>query len=210
MTYRNPAKANVANISRLRLWVINSFASPEIRLPLSPQKRTSLAGRIQLEARLRPLPATVWIELVNRVLPRDDLVLEPDPEARARRRLLDIPLSRCMTAVVEQAFRLGNRGAGSPQCFPHTAVLRAEPTGCDKLTRRAKFRFRRQANHFYNSRHPVPKEGALAIVTERWDGMRWTRRHRARDGIAGRDKLRERSWGVLTSGAEAYGEVVWT
>jgi len=32
----------------------------------------------------------------------------------------------------------------------------------------------------------------LAIVTERWDGMRWTRRHRARDGIAGRDKLRER------------------
>jgi hypothetical protein len=32
----------------------------------------------------------------------------------------------------------------------------------------------------------------LAIVTERWDGMRWTRRHRARDGIAGRNKLRER------------------
>src|SRR6187200_852048 len=37
-------------------------------------------------------------------------------------------------------------------------------------------------------------EGALAIVTERWDGMRWTRRHRARDGTAGRDKLRERSF----------------
>jgi hypothetical protein len=35
----------------------------------------------------------------------------------------------------------------------------------------------------------------LAIVTERWDGMRWTLRHRARDGIAGRDKLRERSLG---------------
>jgi len=49
----------------------------------------------------------------------------------------------------------------------------------------------------------------LAVVTERWDGMRWTRRHRARDGIAGRDKLRERSQGVPTSGAEAYGEVVW-
>jgi hypothetical protein len=50
----------------------------------------------------------------------------------------------------------------------------------------------------------------LAIVTERWDGMRWTLRHRARDGIAGRDKLRERSRCVLTSDAEAYGEVVWT
>jgi len=50
----------------------------------------------------------------------------------------------------------------------------------------------------------------LAIVTERWDGMWWTRRHRARDGIAGRDKLRERSQGVLTSDAKAYGKVVWT
>ena len=35
----------------------------------------------------------------------------------------------------------------------------------------------------------------MAIVTERWDGMRWTRRHRARTGIAGRDQLRERSLG---------------
>jgi hypothetical protein len=49
----------------------------------------------------------------------------------------------------------------------------------------------------------------LAIVTERWDGMRWTRRYRARDGIAGRDKFRERSQDVLTSGAKAYGEVMW-
>src|SRR3984893_7238965 len=82
-------------------------------------------------------------------------------------------------------------------------------TGCDKVTRRANFPFRRRANHFLDSRHPVPEEGALAIVTERWDGMRWTRRHRARDGIAGRDKLRERSQDVLTSGVEAYGKVVW-
>jgi hypothetical protein len=81
---------------------------------------------------------------------------------------------------------------------------------CDKSTRRAKFRFSRRANHSYESRHPVPKEGALAIVTERWDGMWWTLRHRARDGIAGRDQLRERSLGVLTSGVEAYGKDVWT
>jgi hypothetical protein len=39
-------------------------------------------------------PAAVWIALVNRVLPSDHLVLEPAPEARARRRLLDTPLSR--------------------------------------------------------------------------------------------------------------------
>jgi hypothetical protein len=30
-----------------------------------------------------------------------------------------------------------------------------------------------------------PRKGALAIVTERWDGMRWTLRHRARDGSQG-------------------------
>ena len=55
-----------------------------------------------------------------------------------------------------------------------------------------------------------PRGRGVGHRHERWDGMRWTRRHRARDGIAGRDKLRERSEGVLTSGAEAYGKVVWT
>ena len=78
------------------------------------------------------------------------------------------------------------------QCFPRSDPG-PNPTRCDKITRRVKFRFRRRANHLYDSRHPVPKEGALAIVTERWDGMWWTRRHRARKRIAGRDKLRERS-----------------
>ena len=86
---------------------------------------------------------------------------------------------------------------------------RRHPTGCDKSTRRAKFRLTRRANHLYDSRHPVPEEGALAIVTERWDGMRWTRRYRARDGIAGRASARERSQDVQTSGAEAYGKIVW-
>ena len=75
---------------------------------------------------------------------------------------------------------------------PGTFLLRH---ACDKLTRRVKIRFFRRANHPYNSPHPVPEEGALAIVTERWDGMRWTHWHRARDGTAGRDKLRERSSG---------------
>ena len=81
---------------------------------------------------------------------------------------------------------------------------------CDKSTRRVKFRFSRNPNHRYESPHPVPEEGALAIVTERWDGMRWTRRHRARNGIAGRDKLRERSQDGQTSGVVAYGKSVWT
>jgi hypothetical protein len=37
-------------------WVKNGPEGTEIRLPLSPQKRTLLASRIQLEARLRPFP----------------------------------------------------------------------------------------------------------------------------------------------------------
>ena len=79
------------------------------------------------------------------------------------------------------------------RCFPPSPPASGPtPTGCDKITRRAEFPFHHRANHLQVSSHPVSEEGALAIVTERWDGMRWTRRHRARDGIAGRDKLRER------------------
>jgi hypothetical protein len=37
-----------------------------------------------------------------------------------------------------------------------------------------------------NSRHPVPQEGRIAIVTDVGHGMRWTRQRLARDGIAGR------------------------
>src|SRR5260221_7572347 len=76
----------------------------------------------------------------------------------------------------------------SPECVAKRTSVHAlmASHACDKITRRANFRFRRRANHFYDSRHPVPEEGALAIVTERWDGMRWTQRHRARDGMAGR------------------------
>jgi hypothetical protein len=36
---------------------------------------------------------------------------------------------------------------------------------CDRLARRIKFRFFRRANHPYILCHPVPLEGALAIVT---------------------------------------------
>ena len=75
-------------------------------------------------------------------------------------------------------------------------LLSGRPDGtCDKLTRRAKFRFPIGQITFRNHAILSPEEGALAIVTERWDGMRWTRRHRARNRIAGRDKLRERSSG---------------
>ena len=50
----------------------------------------------------------------------------------------------------------------------------------------------------------------MAIVTERWDGIAVDAGGIVRAmGFAGRDKLRERSQDVLTSGAEAYGKVVW-
>src|ERR1700730_1989967 len=81
-----------------------------------------------------------------------------------------------------------------------------------------------------SSRHPVPKRGALAIVTNVGYGMRWTRQRRERSAIAGR-VCRERLTGARTNGAStpspklrqaahdpserlvevaAYGEVVWS
>src|SRR5260370_42422652 len=51
-----------------------------------------------------------------------------------------------------------------------------------------------------NSRHPVPKRGALAIVTNVGYGMRWTRQCRARSAIPGRG-ARERVTGARTNGA---------
>jgi hypothetical protein len=89
-----------------------------------------------------------------------------------------------------------------------TAVV-TDRRDCGKTTRRANCAFAVGQINFRTHSHPVPWEGALAIVTERWDGMRWTRRHRARDGIAGRDQLRERSQGAPTSDAAGYGKVVW-
>jgi hypothetical protein len=55
-----------------------------------------------------------------------------------------------------------------------------------------------------------PRGRGVGHRHERWDGMRWTRQCRARDGMAGRASARERSQDVLTSDAEAYGEVVWS
>src|SRR6266852_45753 len=76
-------------------------------------------------------------------------------------------------------------------------------TGCDKVTRRAKFRFRRRANHREDSRHPVPEEGALAIVTKRWDGIAVDA---AVSGVkfVRRAVFRERTAARRTYDAEAY------
>src|SRR5687768_4523400 len=58
------------------------------------------------------------------------------------------------------------------------------------------------ASHFGKSEvkacHLIPEEGALAIVTKRWDGMRWTRQRQA-PSCAGRNAVRvRRSRVVLT------------
>jgi hypothetical protein len=44
--------------------------------------------------------------------------------------------------------------------------------GCDKITRRAKFRLTRRANHFYKFARLTREEGRIAIVTKRgWDAV---------------------------------------
>jgi hypothetical protein len=61
------------------------------------------------------------------------------------------------------------------------------------------FRFSANPNQLYKSRHPVPREGRFAVVTDVGCGMRWTRQRQARWSNSAR-----------TNGAEAYGEVVWS
>jgi hypothetical protein len=73
------------------------------------------------------------------------------------------------------------------------------------------FRFTRRANHLYKFAPSQPTTGRIAIVTDVGHGMRWTRQHFARDGIAGRvDEASERSPSERTRDVAAYGEVVWS
>jgi len=69
----------------------------------------------------------------------------------------------CVQSDVRRSIRMGSRLGGH---------------GCDKITDGQNFAF---AVGQITSRTPpsCPEEGALRIVTERWDGMRWTRRCRA-------------------------------
>ena len=67
----------------------------------------------------------------------------------------------------------------SPGCAAkRTSVHQSEFMGsrldgshaCDKLTRRAKFRLTRRANHFYKFARLTRQEGRIAIVTKRGMG----------------------------------------
>ena len=57
---------------------------------------------------------------------------------------------------VHQSEFMGSRLDGSP--------------ACDKMTRRAKFRLTRRANHFYKFARLTRQEGRIAIVTKRGMG----------------------------------------
>ncbi len=100
--------------------------------------------------------------------------LAPDPEiSRFRVRCFASP---GMTAER----RAGKRRAPAPNgefVEPDQADATC-PVPCEKI-----FRLTRRANHFYNSRRPVPKEGRCATSSTR-EGMRWTRRRRKTSGAS--------------------------
>jgi hypothetical protein len=54
------------------------------------------------------------------------------------------------------------------------------------VLREKRILFARDPNQSYNSRHPGPQEGRIAIVTDVGSGMRWTRKRRHAMRIAGR------------------------
>jgi hypothetical protein len=65
---------------------------------------------------------------------------------------------------------------------------------CDKLTRRAKFRLTRRANHFYKFARLTRQQGRIAIVTDAgWDAVDAAALGVTRDGRAGWRKTCERS-----------------
>src|SRR4030088_3338501 len=67
---------------------------------------------------------------------------------------------------------------------------------CDKITRRAIFRFRRRANHLYKLARLTREEGRIAIVTKAgWDAVDAAALGVKRDGRAGfgLSQTRERS-----------------
>jgi hypothetical protein len=64
---------------------------------------------------------------------------------------------------------------------------------CDKLTRRARFRLTRRANHFYKFARLTRQQGRIAIVTNAgWDAVDAAALGVTRDGRAGWRKARER------------------
>ena len=70
------------------------------------------------------------------------------------------------------------------------------------------FLFSTDPNHLYNLRRPIPQRGYSRSSRMR-GGMRWTRQRRARKSSQGVSLTRERSNGVQTNDACAYGQVVW-
>ena len=82
-------------------------------------------------------------------------------------------------------------------------------SACGKITRRARFRWSRRANRFYKFARLVPKEGRIAIVTKRGMGCGGRGGIVRAMGLQGGLNSVSGHRNALTSGAEAYGKIVW-
>jgi hypothetical protein len=126
---------------------------------------------------------------------------------RIERRSLGLGQGVCAVPTIGDVAMVGALSAFSSRYGGHVA-LPMRHRNCGKLTRRAKFRLTRRANQSYRFARLTRQEGRIAIVTNaRWDAV-----DAAAAGtqvVAGRDQLRERSYGAPTNDAEAYGEIVW-
>jgi hypothetical protein len=113
-------------------------------------------------------------------------------------------LLRCARNDVDRLNRMRNH---PPHLFP-----RDGGRGCDKITRRAKFRFRRRANHVWDSRILSPRKGRWpSSQTLGWDAVDAAAsgaQVNCRAGF-GLSQTRERSNGAQTNGVVAYGKTVW-
>jgi hypothetical protein len=97
-----------------------------------------------------------------------------------------------------------------PPSFAVAGAASDCPSPCDKLARRAKFRFTEAPNQWLNFGHPVPTRGAVA------------RRHERGMGCGGRESVGAQAWsqGEMnlvsdllareTNDVLAYGKTVWS
>src|SRR5258708_16709976 len=88
-------------------------------------------------------------------------------------------------------------------------ATRAGPSPCDKLARRAKFRFAKTPNQWPISGHPVPTRGAVARRHERGMGCGGRESVGAQMRSAGRLNLVSDVHARRTHHALAEGHTVW-
>jgi hypothetical protein len=118
------------------------------------------------------------------------------------------PRARAIRRLATNGSYAASDGLNASQFLPDGQITACRANQCPAPFAKI-FRFTRRANQNYKHRHPVPRRGASAIVTNVGAGCGGRGSVRRARGSQG-GSLRERPTGAQTTGAEAYGKTVWS